>query len=806
MKNTALTTLLLFFALGNCFSQTFKVQGKVVNSNNEIVPFANILLLNATDSTFIKGTSALENGMFELTDIEPDLYLLQASYIGKASKPLALDIMRNISIGALLIPSVAESLDEVIVTARRPTIRRLSDRLVFNVENTVVSQGSSWDILKNTPGVIVNQDDLQIRGQSATVYLNDRKVQLSGQEVQELLQRLTGTVIKSVEVIMNPPARYDAEGGPILNIVTSKSIVPGYKGSINGSYTQAVFPKYNFGTGHYYKTDKLNIFANYSISPKKEIRKTTKGINFINDENAIFSIWDSNNEEISRTLGHNGTLILDYDFNDKNTINFTSNVSFNPNQEIESELDAEIRNGQRQIDSTFTTDNILGRDNTNLAFDLSYTTKLSKEGAKLSFNGHFTNYEEESSQRIDSRYFNADQENIRDFGFSTAADQNIRIFTTQIDYATPIGDASFESGLKYSSIDSGNSIAFFNFSGTSDETVDASLSDDFNYNEKVFAGYLSYVKNWDKWSTKLGLRAELTDAEGVSSTLNQTNTQDFFEVFPSLNILYTASDKSSFAFDYGRKVDRPRYNDLNPFRLFINENDFEQGNQGLIPSFSNNFNLNYTLNNEFFVDVYYRDNGRIIGDYVFQDNSNLTLRQLKQNATGSKSFGLDLTYSKEILRPWNLYAYTSLFHEDNTFIAEESGNQEFTVAIDGIYVYLANYLTLTKDGTFTGEIGITYLSNFLFGSYISDEQLNFTLGLRKSLWDNRAVISLAAEDLLEAFVPTYTSQYLNQDNFYRRRPETQFIRFGFTYNFGNFKLRDNERSIDKNERDRLNEN
>src|SRR5690606_27102780 len=190
-------------------------------------------------------------------------------YVGRGSEPRALDIAKDVSLGALVIPLESNELDEVVVTAQRPKLQKLSDRLVFSVENTVISQGNSWDILKSTPGVIVTEDRLLVRGQNATVYLNDRKVQLSGQEVQDLLQGLSGTNIKSVEVIGNPPASYDAGGGPILNIVTNKNIVPGYKGSINGTYTQAVFPKYSFGTSHYYKTDKLNLFANYTINPQK---------------------------------------------------------------------------------------------------------------------------------------------------------------------------------------------------------------------------------------------------------------------------------------------------------------------------------------------------------------------------------------------------------------------------------------------------------------------------------------------------------------------------------------------------------
>ncbi len=804
MKNLLPSFLLALLSLCGTYAQTFEIKGKVVNEDNVQIPFANILLLNASDSTFVKGTSANESGAFSLSEVSASLYLLQASYVGRASKPLALDVQNDISLGALIIPSQTEDLDEVVVTAKRPTLERLADRLVFNVENTVVSQGSSWNILRNTPGVIMNGENLEIKGQAATVYLNDRKVQLSGQEVKDLLEGLSGNSIKSVEVIANPPARYDAEGGPILNIVTSKNILPGYKGSFNGTYTQAVFPKFSFGTSHYYKTEKLNFFANYSFNPKKDLRKTNKGINFIDSNNDVFSIWDTDINEVKRTRAHSATVILDYDFNDKNSLNFTSNLSINPNQEWNSILGTEIRNGQRQLDSTFITQNNVDANNTNIALDLSYVLKLNDKGAQLAFNGHFTNYDQDFLQNIASDYFDDTGIFLRDFGFTTDSQQNIKIFTGQVDYSAPIGSSSFESGLKLSSIDSESSIDYFNFMGSS-PTVDNSLSDDFIYDEKVYAAYASWVKSWEKWSLKLGLRGELTDAQGTSLTLNSTSNQDFFEVFPSLYLLHSPSEKHSFAVDYGRRVDRPRYNDLNPFRNFNNENDFEEGNLGLIPYFSNNLNFNYTFNSEFFVDVYYRNNGNSINYLVFQDNQNLTLRELKQNVLESTSYGLDFTFSKSLLNPWYVYAYVSFFHEDETFLAVESGNQEFTNEVDGVYALMANYLTLSGDGTFTGEVTLTYLSNFLYGSYISDEQLNLTLGLRKSLWNNRAVISIAAEDILETFVPTYSSRYLNQDNFYRRRPETQFIRFGFTYNFGNFRLEDNQRAIDKNERDRLNE-
>lgn len=794
---------MVFFLCSTTSAQTSEISGKVVNSENEVIPFANILLLSSIDSTFVQGTSAGEDGFFKLEEVVPDLYLLQASYIGRGSKPLALDIQQSVKLGALIIPTVTENLDEVVVTARRPTVQRLADRLVFQVENSIVSQGSSWDILKGTPGVIVNQEDLQIRGQNANVYINDRKVQLSGQEVRDLLEGLSGVNIKSVEVIPNPPARYEAESGPILNIVTSKNIVPGYKGSVNSSYTQAIYPKYSIGTSQYFKTEKLNLFANYTYNPRKDNLREQKGINFFDDNNSVNSIWSSEEEGVSRSDAHNINTSLDYDFDDNNTINITSNIILNNNQERNRDIFTTIKNSANQIDSTFTTGNTYEDDNTNLAFDFSYIHKLNKPGASLSLNGHYTRFEEESQQNIRSDYVDSGGGFLRSFGFRTDALQNIDIFTGQLDYASPLGNASIESGIKYSKVDSQSTIDFSNFIGN-DDSVNEGLSDDFLYNEEIYAAYLSFVKSWEKFSMKLGVRGEYTNAEGISLTLGQTNNQDFFEPFPSVYFLYSASDKHSFAFDYGRKVARPRYNDLNPFRYFTNENDFFEGNPGLVPNFSNNFNINYTLNSEYFFDFYYRDNGNFISrNLIFQDNENQVLRESRQNVLASTSYGLDFTVSKSIANPWFLYAYMSVFHEDETFLAVESGNQEFTNEVNGYFVYLANYFTLSEDGTLGGEVTFSHMSNILYGSYKQDPYTDLTIGLRKSLWNNRAVVSISAEDLLGDVNSVLRSRYLNQDNTYFGQPETQFIRVGFTYNFGNFRLEDNQRGIDKKERDRL---
>ncbi len=798
---SVLRLLIVIFPIA-VIGQTFQVSGTIRDNRGEPVPYANVILLQVEDSTQIKGTSADENARFVLPDISPGLYYIQAKYFGYLSTPVPLDIRKDVRIGALLMEQDGVYLDEVVVTAKQPTIERMADRIVFNVENTIVAEGSGWDILRSAPGVISTQGQLEIRGQEVTVYLNDRKVQLSNEEVRDLLEDLPGNVVSSIEVIPNPPARYEAEGGPVINIITSKSITPGYKGSIQSTYEQAVFPKYSLGTSQFYKTEKWNIFGNYAFNPRKEFRDTDSQINFINEQDEVFARWDTDLDRITRSQAQQASLIVDYDLDDKNRFNFTANFTVSPNRTFENDLFTEMRNGQGILDSTLNTQSDIENDKTNLGLDLSYDRALKKPGESLKANVHYTYYDEDLQQEGSSDYFDPSGAFIRNFMFSTDARQKIDIITGQIDYETPIEKGKIEAGAKVSFIRSDSRIDYFDVNGT-EPPFDLALSDEFRYEEDIYAAYLSLNKNWEKWSFKLGLRAEQTNVDARSVTLDSLNNQDYFELFPSFFLLHKVNENQSLSFDYSRKLRRPKYNDLNPFRYFLNENDFREGNPNLRPHFSHNFNLNYTINDTYFIDLYYRDNGNYISNLSFQDNENQTLREVRQNVLESISYGLDFTVGRNILPFWYLYSYFSLFYEEETFLALESEEETFTNDVTGVYLYMNNYLTISKDGSLKGEVAFNYLSGFLDGSFTLSERIILNLGLRKSLWNNKAVVSIVAEDLFKRANSRYTSRYLNQDNSNLPVPETRFFRVGLTVNFGNYDLSANRRNLRKSERDRL---
>ena len=461
----------------------------------------------------------------------------------------------------------------------------------------------------------------------------------------------------------------------------------------------------------------------------------------------------------------------------------------------------EMRNAQRMLDSTFITQSDLIEDKNNFSADLTYKHTFKEQGS-WQLNGHYTKYNFENAQNARSDYFDANGQFIRTFGFFTDANQDIEIYTTQLDITSAIGSVAFETGLKGSFINSNSGIDYFNTTNNGQVFI-PNLSDDYLYDEQVYAGYFSVSKDWKKLGLKAGLRAEQTKSSGFSASLSKINDLRYFELFPTFHLLYIVHENHSLSFDYSRKLARPRYEDLNPFRYYINENNFTEGNPNLLPNFSHNFNVNYTLYREFFFDFYFRDNGNYISTLAFQDNENFVLRDITQNVLESTSYGFDFNYGKSVTDWWYLYTYISIFHEDETFVALESNNQIVTNTVNGGYIDLTNYLKLSKDGTFRGELGVAYLSGFLEGSYKQEETTNITLGLRKTLWDKRALISLQVNDLLNKANSRVSSKYLTQDSAYLARPEKQYIRLGLTVNFGNFRLQDNQRDIDKIERERL---
>lgn len=798
IKPTATFIVLLFTSL--IYSQG-NLRGVITDQNQEPVPFANVILLNSQDSTSVyKGTISEADGSFEFQKLEDSSYLLKITYVGYQ------DILRKIMVegdtrlNSLKLLEASGALDEVTINARKPKISREVDRLVFDVENSNLSSGNTWEILRKAPGVIESQGQLIVRNSPVQIYLNDRKIYLSADELKTLLKSYSAENIKSIEIITNPPAKYDAEGGAILSIHTSKAIAAGYKGSLEGNYTQSIYPKFQLGTSHYFQGEKLNVFANYSYSKRKEFKSDDSYINFIRN-GGLFSRWETDFERITNSESHNVNTILDYNLNDHSKLNFSMNANLTPDKQFDNNVKTRIMNSQRQLDSTLVTESGILNDESNIALNLAYNNSF-ENGGELSIATHYTRFEKDRTQRVNSRYFDPSNQPLNTIDFISQANQDIDILTGQIDYNGAIGNTTFSLGTKYSDIDSESGINFVNQDDLQD--LYGNLSNNFLYDEKIYALYTSFNHDWEKWSAKAGLRGEYTNRSGASKNQEEINDRKYFELFPTAYLQYRASANHSFALDYSRRISRPRYESLNPFRYFLNETNYNAGNPNLVASISNNFNFNYTLKNTWFFDFYYRDHGKTPETLGFQDNDNLTLRYVSQNLLGSKGYGLDIFHGFSFSNWWYAQAFTSLFHQENTFLAVESNNVEVTREVEGIQAYAYNIFTLSQDGSFEGTLFVQYVSDFLSGSYKLDPMTTVSVGLRKELWNKRAELSINFNDIFNTTNTRLTSEYLNQSNSYASFEENRNVQIGFKYNFGNFRLNDNERSIEEAERERLN--
>lgn len=797
--------MLLCFLTGSLLmAQDFTVSGRITDTQNLPLSFVNVLLYHAESETPLKGTTTEQDGTFTLKGLEAGSYKLNFSYVGFEDQLLNIDLSSNKSIEAIILRESEEMLDETIVTAKLPTIEKTPNKLVFNVENTSLSVGSTMDLLKKTPGVVVIGESIQVKFSTPTIYINGKRVYLSTAEVVSLLENTDAVNIKSIEVITNPSAKYDADAGTILNIISSKAISIGYKGSVNATYTQGIYPKYSIGTSQFYKNNWLNLYAGYSYNTKKEYKEDENYIRFFEpDEVSTKSIWETDFDRTTYEDNHSGNIVLDFTLDDKNSVSLASNISLSPNTTYHNNGNASIYNPQQQLDSLNTTLSDVNYKKDNLAFALDYNRKLNDNDAKLAVVANYIYYYHNQDQSVSTDYFLPDNSFLRNNSFYTNALQKSNIFTAQTDFSSSLWSGNLETGLKYSNIDTESRLDYFDTENNIN-TFNSALSDDFNYKENICAGYVNYEKEWNKWSIIAGLRGEYTNIDAISKKLGEINSQNYFNMFPSASISYTINDENSVGLAYTRSIRRPRYESLNPFKYFITENNIIAGNPNLVPAIEDKITLTYAYKNMLFFDLYYQNVKNELDNLSFQDNENSTLSTSEDNLNKVYQYSLDITYFNSITSWWFFHFSTSSFYLSNKFYALESSQETYINATFGQYLGIYSQFTLSKDRSFTADLTGHYISNIVFGNRYFKNQSYLNFSVRKEFWDKRASLTVGVDDIFDTLNDVASvAKYYNQDNMFYAHQESRLFRVGFKYNFGNARLHDNNKKIKTDEGDRL---
>jgi hypothetical protein len=797
----------LFIISLSSFSQHSILSGVVLDINNVPISYSNIVVYNTSDLSFVAGTTSDNDGEFKFENLKLGNYTLKISFIGYEEARRFVNFDKSIKLGAILLKEQLETLDDVTIIAKRPTVNRMVDRLVFNVENSTLSNNNVLDVLKHTPGVLVHDGSITIKYSVPTVYINDRKVHLSTNEVLQLLEGTSAINVKSIEVITNPPAKYEAEGGAVINIVTSKNILAGYNGNIFGNFKQgSEYPKYSVGTSHFFKSRKLNTYINYSINPRKDYRNNTEFVNFIQNNQTITS-WETDFQRTRESSNQNINANIDYELNSNNSIGLSTSMLISPRENSKTLVNSltGVYNSSNSLNNTFNTLNRMVDETFNMAFTLDYVHKFKKEGAKLLVSAHHTDYDFSSFQDVNTGYFLPVQQiPYKENKFQTFSSQGIKLYTGQIDFELPISESSnFEAGAKVSNINSESILNQFNFiNGVKIE--DLQNSDTFLYDEINYAAYSSYSKDWEHWSFKLGLRTEYTDITGNSLSTNTNSDKNYFKYFPSFYLMSKLNDNNELYFNYNKRIYRPRYSDLNPFKYFLNDYTYRTGDPNLKPQIDDIFTLGYTFNKNYTFEVYYRYENDPTLEITFQDNVNNEIKYINTNIDRNISYGLDFTTYTQILDRWNIYVLSSVFYNENQFFALESGNALLTKDKWSLYAQVINYFSFLKDKSLTADVSYLYQAPTVSGPTNVSKYHGLDINFRKMLWKGRGSISIGYNDIFNTQNFTTSTKYSNQDVFVKSQLETRLLTFGFNYKFGNTKLKNNQKEIDLEERDRLN--
>ena len=781
------------------FSQNYNVTGQVLDNNQNPISFANVILLAQKDSTFIKGTSTDDLGKFVLDKVTGGNYLLKTSFIGFKDIYNSIQVDEDVDLGIIILDEEVLSLDQIDILVKKPTITRQPDRLSFNIENTALVEGSTLQVLKSTPGIIVSEGSINIKNSPATVYINQRKVQLTSDELIQLLDNSPANSIKSVEVITNPPASYDADSGSVVNIIMSKNLITGYRGSVFTNYTQGVFPRYNTGTSHFFKNSKINLNVNYSYSKNKINRSNKDVVNFLETENTREQFWNFNVNRNTWSETHNLNLNFDYFISGKTTLSLSSTGLYTPYFKYKINNNTVIEDNMSNFVSRFTADNLSKDKKYNIGTDLDFVHEF-ESNSKLSLNAHYTTYDYERDQNVFSNFYNNNNEFEDSSEFNTLANQNTEILASKINYSLPVNERStFEAGVKFSNVITDSDITRVDIIN-GDEVVNTDNSDAFNYDEKVYAGYLNYSQRRDKWSFNLGVRAEQSDIVGTSLSLNEATRQNYLEWFPNAGVSFRISDNFTLYSTYKRSIQRPSYSDLNPFTFFLNENTVVVGNPDLIPTFIDHYKIGSTFLKYLTIEAYYMNYDGAINEIPRQDNETNIIAVTPVNLDKTVEYGFDFVTDFYAAKKWSIYFVTSFYN-----VTEETNFGEGFVKLSqwANYSAIANNISFLKDNSLNVSFNVTFAGKNLQRLQIVENRFISDLRITKSIFNKRAVLSLSVEDLFNEQDFRSRVNYLNQRNSIFTNLDNRLIRLGFRYKFGNTRLSTNERINEVDERNRL---
>ena len=654
------TRIVIITLLNMCtfiVSAQFQLSGTIKDVDDGTpIPYATAALLRP-DSSVVTGVMAIDDGTFVIDKVAEGDYIVQVSFLGYEKKNIQVNVPTQSDLGDINLRESAKMLEEVVVTAARPFVTQRLDRIVVNVAGNIITSGLNVnDLLKQLPGLVVDQNgSVKFNGRSAFVYIDGRPTRLPNDQIAQLLNGMQGDVVDRVELITNPSSRFEAGmSEAIVNIRLKRDASLGVNGTIQ---TGLGFTDYDFytrdGLNLNYRSKILNIFGNYSYNKMKNYQEIWQKRNY---DDVTHVIYDQHSLMRPKSSAHTIRAGIDLLINPKQTVGFLFTGSFSGDEgSFESKADI-TKSGSIKIDSTIITNTSLTNNYSSQMFNLNYRFAIS-DGQELTVDADYGLVIADNWQNLQTNYKDANGSELRlPTEFQYNGKRNIDILSFKADYEKQLSEKSrLEAGIKTGKTVTDNDILYENrHNGW--WMNDEKLSNRFKYNEAVFAVYATCSHAFGKFSAMAGLRAEHTYIKGESITMDTTFSRSYLDWFPSAYLQYQINNKQGLNLSYSRKINRPGYSALNPFRSYIDPFTIGSGNPDLQPEYRNTLALRYNYGG-YSVNFFYSVLRDVFEKEFIQDDSNKTMLITQNNIGNRQAYSINGYAPIKIAKCYTLSAY-----------------------------------------------------------------------------------------------------------------------------------------------------
>lgn len=763
------------------FSQT--ITGKVKDINRQPVAGATIRLLNQPDSLPVQTTISEANGSFSFRQLHTGRFILSIDVIGQQAyrSLVSVDsVQSNVQLPEIILqPAEAKELGAVVVKSKKPLLEHFLDKTIVNADAMIGSAASNvLEVLSRTPGVSVdNQGNISLNGRSGILLLvNGRQTYMSAQDLANYLKSLPGASLDKIELIDNPPARYDAAGNAIINLQLKKNRAGGWTGSFATGYAQGKYGSQYYSSNLNYNYKKINLFTNMGYNVDKNYTIDLYNRRYYQENGSLSSsvLLDNNQRNTGKFFNFMGG--LDYQLTAKTTLGFVANINRGK------------RNGHFDYDSeTFDSlqqptgkgyGNTISRDKrNNLGLNLNLLHKFSREGQELSADVNYLRYRSSGQQELVN--FLDDQAVSR---FSYQSPSSIRIYTAKTDYVQPLNNKGrLEAGIKSSLVKNDNTTDYYDKEGTS-PVYDPALSNRFIYQENINAAYINGQQSWGRFSAQAGLRMEHTYINGKqpgnAATKDTGFSRNYVSWFPSMAIGYKldSAGKKVLSFMINRRLNRPNYQLLNPFLFYKDNYSYSGGNPMLNPQFQNRYEIKYQHGQLLWAQLSYNDfRGVILHTTITEDS--LFITRPGNYAKGiAVIFGVGLNVSP--VKWWSINSILRL----SRIGLRGANTEQLTPNTNILRWELNNYFTISPK--LNAELSSYYASADMNGQTSTSGMYRVNAAIQHKIGE-KGSIRLAMDDIFHSWVYHNRSMGLNQADFLQTSESgTQRVGIAFTYRFG----------------------